>query len=74
MFLSDGEEVGPRVVKSTDQNGDYKDGTPREKEGQVTDQQGQWNVFKNGKLIGSYDGDWTPKGNPGWVDRTLHKN
>jgi hypothetical protein len=74
VFTSEGEEIGPRVVNSTDQNGDYKNGSPREKEGQVTDQQGQWNVFKNGKLIGSYDGDWAPKGNPGWLDRLLHKN
>jgi RHS repeat-associated protein len=73
FFNSDGE-VGPRVANFTDDNGDYKNGTSREKEGQATSEQGGWNVFKNGKLIATYDGDWTPKGNPSKIDNFFHKN
>ncbi|MEO6833385.1 MAG: hypothetical protein ABI169_14355 [Chitinophagaceae bacterium] len=63
-------EKGPRKAKYDKGNSDYKDG----KEHETGDKQGNWNVYKNGEQIGSYDGDWTPKGDPGIIDKAVHKN
>ncbi|MEO6327694.1 MAG: DUF6443 domain-containing protein [Ginsengibacter sp.] len=72
--FTDNEELGPRKVNFTDSNSDYKPGLAREKQGQTTEERGEWNVFLNGKTVGSYDGDWTPKANPGFIDELIHKN
>ncbi|WP_262713408.1 RHS repeat-associated core domain-containing protein [Chitinophaga polysaccharea] len=72
-FDDSGKEIGPYVSKFTDNNSDYKPNIPREKHGQRTNERGNWNVFKDGKLVGSYDGNWTPKGNPGFFDNLFYK-
>lgn len=72
-FDDSGKEIGPYVSKFTDNNSDYKPNIPREKHGQRTNERGKWNVFKDGKLVGSYDGNWTPKGNPRFFDNLFYK-
>lgn len=39
-----------------------------------SDTPGNWNVFKNGELIRSYEGDWKPTNNPGILDKLFKQN
>ena len=61
-FTSNGYEVGPQATKNTDQNGDYLPNTPDNEKGKQTSQFGNWNSFKNGKMIDQQRGNTKPTG------------
>ncbi|MGZ3835903.1 MAG: hypothetical protein ACXVB0_20475, partial [Mucilaginibacter sp.] len=51
-----------------DINGSHPDGGHHKS----TNIQGNWNVFKDGKLIESYRGGWTPKAKATWWDKLIY--
>ncbi|MGZ3822455.1 MAG: RHS repeat domain-containing protein [Mucilaginibacter sp.] len=66
-FGKDGE-IGPLVDEDQDINGSHPDGGHHKS----TNIQGNWNVFKDGKLIESYRGGWTPKAKATWWDKLIY--
>ena len=68
-------EDGPRKSKYQDDNGDLtkSDGNGGHNK-ELSDEKGNWNIFLNGQQTGQYNGDWSPKGAPSWIDNLLYKN
>jgi hypothetical protein len=68
-FSKDGE-VGPLVDE--DPNQDNNGNHPDHKHHEASDIKGNWNVFKDGVLIESYRGGWTPKAKATWWDKLIY--
>jgi RHS repeat-associated protein len=69
-FTEDGL-VGTYEAEYAGPNDEYKADA---KDHSRSDTTGNWNVFKNGELIRSYQGNWTPTNNPSWWDNLTKKN
>jgi hypothetical protein len=73
-FTEDGP-IGAFEAKNAGANDEYKrdsEGNTKSKERSSTP--GNWNVFKNGEKVRSYQGDWKPTNNPSWWDNLTKKN
>jgi len=53
-------EKGPRKAIYQDANGERLPGPDGKITHETTNEKGHWQVFKNGKLIATYDGNWDP--------------
>lgn len=63
--------VGTYEAEYAGSNDEYKADA---KDHSMSDTPGNWNVFKNGELIRSFKGNWTPTNNPSWWDDLTKKN
>jgi RHS repeat-associated protein len=75
VYFSEDGPTGTYEAKYAGPNDEYKrdsDGNTKSKERSNTP--GNWNVFKNGKLIRSYQGNWQPTNNPSWWDNLTKEN
>ncbi|WP_290863030.1 RHS repeat-associated core domain-containing protein [Flavobacterium sp.] len=74
-FTEDGP-IGTFESKSQGKDDEYKrdsNGDPKNKEPNKN-KPGNWNVYKNGQLIRSYQGDWQPTNNPSLWDQLTKVN
>lgn len=69
-FTEDGP-VGTYEAKYAGPNDEYKADAPDRSRSETP---GNWNVFKNGELIRSYQGDWKPNENPSFSDWLFKQN
>ena len=61
-FSANGIEIGPKVTKNTDSNGEYLPNTPRSQQGRQTNTYGNWNSFQGGDRINQQSGNTKPGG------------
>lgn len=75
VYFTENEPIGTFEAQAQEKNGEYKlnsDGSRKnDKRSNTT---GNWNVYKNGELIRSYQGDWKPTDNPSWWDKLTKEN
>lgn len=67
-------EDGPSGTYKAEYGGkddEYKEGAKNKNR---SDEPGNWNVYKNGEIIRSYSGDWTPTNEPSIIDEVLYEN
>ncbi|MFA7447267.1 MAG: RHS repeat-associated core domain-containing protein, partial [Weeksellaceae bacterium] len=75
VYFSDSKPTGTYEAKYSGADDEYK----RNENNQVKSKErsnttGNWNVYKNGELIRSYQGDWQPTDNPSLWDRLTKEN
>ncbi len=74
VYCSKNGEVGTYKAKYVDSEGNYNrengDGTYDKSPSNIP---GSWKVYKDGKEIASYRGDWKPKEKPSLIDKLLYK-
>lgn len=75
VYFTENGPIGSFEAQAQEKNDEYKlnsDGSRKnDKRSNTT---GNWNVFKNGELIRSYQGDWQPTDNPSWWDKLTKEN
>jgi RHS repeat-associated protein len=71
MYFSNDGPVGTYEAKYAGTNDEYKADA---KDHSRSETPGNWNVFKNGELIRSYQGDWKPTDKPSTWDNLTKKN
>jgi hypothetical protein len=69
-FTEDGP-VGTYEAKYAGPDDEYKADAPDHSRSSTP---GNWNVFKNGELIRSYQGNWQPTNDPSWWDKLTKEN
>lgn len=67
-------QSGPDGTYKAEYGGKDDEYKPDAKNKQRSDQPGNWNVYKNGELIRSYQGDWQPTNQPSIMDKLLYQN
>ncbi len=71
VYMSEDGPVGTYEAEHAGPDDEYK---PDAKDKSRSDTPGNWNVFKNGELIRSYQGDWQPTNNPSFFDTLFNRN
>jgi hypothetical protein len=71
VYFSENGPVGTYEAEYAGANDEYKADA---KDHSRSDTPGNWNVFKNGELIRSYQGDWKPTNNPSLMDKLTKEN
>jgi len=75
MYFNSEGPVGTYEAKYAGDNDEYKrDSNGDVKSKERSDTPGNWNVFKNGELIRSYEGDWLPTNQPSMYDSIFKEN
>jgi len=75
MYFTDLGPVGAYEAEAQNKNDEYKvDSKGERKNDQRSNVKGNWNVFKNGELIRSYEGDWVPTNTPSIWDQFIKEN
>ena len=75
VYFNENGPVGTFEAEAQGKNDEYKlneSGTPKNKK--RSDTPGNWNVYKNGELIRSYQGNWKPTDNPSLWDKLFKEN
>ena len=71
VYFTDDGPIGTYKAEYAGENDEYKAGA---KDHSMSNEPGNWNVFKNGELIRSYRGDWKPTNDPSIWDRLTKEN
>ncbi len=75
LYITEEGPVGTYEAKNAGPNDEYKrDSEGNTKSKEMSNTPGNWNVFKNGELIKSYQGDWKPTNNPSFWDNLTKEN
>ena len=71
VYFNEDGPVGTYEAEYAGPNDEYK---PDAKDKSRSDTPGNWNVFKNGEKVRSYEGDWQPTNNPSLFDKIFKQN
>lgn len=71
VYHSEDGPVGSYKAEYAGEDDEYKEDA---KNDNPSDEPGNWNVFKNGELIRSYKGTWTPTDQPSLIDQLFYEN
>ncbi|MBR0053732.1 MAG: hypothetical protein IJP65_00280 [Bacteroidales bacterium] len=73
VYFNEDGQIGAYKAKYVDSNNEYKqDDNGNAKSKEMSNIRGNWRVFRNGKEINSFKGDWSPKETPTFLDRLLY--
>lgn len=75
VYFGDDGPVGTYKAKYAGKNDEYKrDSNGDIKSKERSSETENWNVYKNGQLVRSYQGDWQPTNKPSLLDRIFKQN